>query len=127
MPLRENLLLEVVSWSLVSLLHTPTSNPVVTVSSRLRLAVLPEDRLQMKWREAEGSGLGYLVQVTPMAGMESSCLPTRFSLLFLLLGLLEMGLGSQENEHTVQSLLFWILARHKVLLLQNGVWLSLSK
>ncbi|XP_038962691.1 collagen alpha-1(XX) chain isoform X3 [Rattus norvegicus] len=68
MPLRENLLLEVVSWSLVSLLHTPTSNPVVTVSSRLRLAVLPEDRLQMKWREAEGSGLGYLVQVTPMAG-----------------------------------------------------------
>ncbi|XP_029424316.1 collagen alpha-1(XX) chain isoform X3 [Nannospalax galili] len=38
------------------------------VSSRLRLAVLPEDRLQMKWREAEGNSLGYLVQVTPMAG-----------------------------------------------------------
>uniref|UniRef100_A0A8C6H7C7 Collagen alpha-1(XX) chain n=1 Tax=Mus spicilegus TaxID=10103 RepID=A0A8C6H7C7_MUSSI len=38
------------------------------VSSRLRLAVLPEDQLQMKWREAEGSGLGFLVQVTPMAG-----------------------------------------------------------
>ncbi|XP_075820080.1 collagen alpha-1(XX) chain [Microtus pennsylvanicus] len=38
------------------------------VSGRLRLAVLPEDQLQMKWREAEGSGLGYLVQVTPMAG-----------------------------------------------------------
>uniref|UniRef100_A0A8C5KWY3 Collagen alpha-1(XX) chain n=1 Tax=Jaculus jaculus TaxID=51337 RepID=A0A8C5KWY3_JACJA len=38
------------------------------VSGRLRLAVLPEDRLQMKWREAEGSGLGYLVQVKPMAG-----------------------------------------------------------
>ncbi|XP_059118101.1 collagen alpha-1(XX) chain [Peromyscus eremicus] len=38
------------------------------VSGRLRLAVLPEDQLQMKWREAEGSGLGYLVQVTPVAG-----------------------------------------------------------
>ncbi|XP_027275726.1 collagen alpha-1(XX) chain [Cricetulus griseus] len=38
------------------------------VSGRLRLAVLPEDQLQMKWREAEGSSLGYLVQVTPMAG-----------------------------------------------------------
>ncbi|XP_015850503.2 collagen alpha-1(XX) chain isoform X2 [Peromyscus maniculatus bairdii] len=38
------------------------------VSGRLRLAVLPEDQLQMKWREAERSGLGYLVQVTPMEG-----------------------------------------------------------
>ncbi|XP_050999941.1 collagen alpha-1(XX) chain isoform X2 [Acomys russatus] len=38
------------------------------VSGRLRLVVLPEDQLQMKWRETEGSGLGYLVQVTPMAG-----------------------------------------------------------
>ncbi|XP_059751999.1 collagen alpha-1(XX) chain isoform X6 [Balaenoptera ricei] len=35
---------------------------------RLRLAVLPEDRLQMKWRESEGSSLGYLVQVKPRAG-----------------------------------------------------------
>ncbi|XP_004430569.1 PREDICTED: collagen alpha-1(XX) chain [Ceratotherium simum simum] len=38
------------------------------VSGRLRLAVLPEDRLQMKWRASEGSGLGYLVQVKPVAG-----------------------------------------------------------
>lgn len=30
--------------------------------------MLPEDRLQMKWRESEGSSLGYLVQVKPMAG-----------------------------------------------------------
>ncbi|XP_077612940.1 collagen alpha-1(XX) chain [Crocuta crocuta] len=37
-------------------------------SSRLRLAVLPEDRLQMKWWESEGNSLGYLVQVKPMAG-----------------------------------------------------------
>ncbi|XP_030681169.1 collagen alpha-1(XX) chain isoform X2 [Nomascus leucogenys] len=37
-------------------------------SGLLRLSVLPEDRLQMKWRESEGSGLGYLVQVKPMAG-----------------------------------------------------------
>nr|XP_010341499.2 LOW QUALITY PROTEIN: collagen alpha-1(XX) chain [Saimiri boliviensis boliviensis] len=37
-------------------------------SGHLRLAVLPEDQLQMKWRESEGSGLGYLVQVKPMAG-----------------------------------------------------------
>lgn len=43
----------------------------------------------MKWREAEGSGLGYLVQVTPMAGMISAPFP---------LGLLETGLGSQEND-----------------------------
>ncbi|XP_021110892.1 collagen alpha-1(XX) chain isoform X3 [Heterocephalus glaber] len=35
---------------------------------RLRLAVLPEDRLQMKWRDLQGGGLGYLVQVKPMAG-----------------------------------------------------------
>ncbi|XP_039720720.1 collagen alpha-1(XX) chain isoform X4 [Pteropus medius] len=37
-------------------------------SGRLRLAVLPEDRLQMKWRESGARGLGYLVQVKPMAG-----------------------------------------------------------
>nr|XP_037838927.1 collagen alpha-1(XX) chain [Chlorocebus sabaeus]XP_037838928.1 collagen alpha-1(XX) chain [Chlorocebus sabaeus] len=37
-------------------------------SGHLRLTVLPEDQLQMKWRESEGSGLGYLVQVQPMAG-----------------------------------------------------------
>lgn len=30
--------------------------------------MLPEDRLQMKWREPRGGGLGYLVQVTPTAG-----------------------------------------------------------
>ncbi|PNI36424.1 COL20A1 isoform 4 [Pan troglodytes] len=40
----------------------------VQASGLLRLSVLPEDRLQMKWRESEGSGLGYLVQVKPMAG-----------------------------------------------------------
>ncbi|XP_053783376.1 collagen alpha-1(XX) chain [Desmodus rotundus] len=37
-------------------------------SGHLWLAVLPEDRLQMKWAESEGPGLGYLVQVKPMAG-----------------------------------------------------------
>ncbi|XP_045689068.1 collagen alpha-1(XX) chain [Phyllostomus hastatus] len=37
-------------------------------SGRLWLAVLPEDRLQMKWAESERPGLGYLVQVKPMAG-----------------------------------------------------------
>uniref|UniRef100_A0A452VBF9 Collagen type XX alpha 1 chain n=1 Tax=Ursus maritimus TaxID=29073 RepID=A0A452VBF9_URSMA len=36
--------------------------------SHLTLAVLPEDRLQMKWRGSEGSSLGYLLQVKPMAG-----------------------------------------------------------
>lgn len=30
--------------------------------------MLPEDRLQMKWRASEGGGLGYLVQVKPVAG-----------------------------------------------------------
>ncbi|XP_008072965.1 collagen alpha-1(XX) chain [Carlito syrichta] len=38
------------------------------VGSRLRLSVLTEDRLQMKWTESEGCILGYLVQVTPVAG-----------------------------------------------------------
>ncbi|XP_033622883.1 collagen alpha-1(XX) chain isoform X14 [Fukomys damarensis] len=38
---------------------------------RLKLAVLPEDRLQMKWREPQGGGLGYLVQVKPIAGVSS--------------------------------------------------------
>ncbi|XP_015991587.2 collagen alpha-1(XX) chain [Rousettus aegyptiacus] len=38
------------------------------VSGRLKLAVLPEDRLQMEWTESGARGLGYLVQVKPMAG-----------------------------------------------------------
>ncbi|XP_023604039.1 collagen alpha-1(XX) chain [Myotis lucifugus] len=37
-------------------------------NGRLKLAVLPEDQLQIKWTESEGGGLGYLVQVKPMAG-----------------------------------------------------------
>nr|XP_035940541.1 collagen alpha-1(XX) chain [Halichoerus grypus] len=45
-----------------------TTGRVSPASSRLRLAVLPEDQLQMKWRESEGGSLGYLVQVKPRAG-----------------------------------------------------------
>ena len=45
-----------------------TTRPAFSAGGRLRLAVLPEDRLQMKWRESEGSSLGYLVQVKPRAG-----------------------------------------------------------
>ena len=45
-----------------------TACPASSASGRLRLVVLPEDRLQMKWRESEGSSLGYLVQVKPRAG-----------------------------------------------------------
>ncbi|KAM9067326.1 collagen alpha-1(XX) chain isoform 3-T3 [Sarcophilus harrisii] len=37
-------------------------------TSRLRLTVLSEDRLQMKWKESEGNTNGYKVQVKPMAG-----------------------------------------------------------
>ncbi|KAM4604543.1 collagen alpha-1(XX) chain-like, partial [Discoglossus pictus] len=37
-------------------------------SGRLRLAVLSEDRLQMKWKETEGTSGGYKVLVKPMAG-----------------------------------------------------------
>ncbi|ELK25837.1 Collagen alpha-1(XX) chain [Myotis davidii] len=37
-------------------------------NGRLQLAVLPEDQLQIKWTESEGGGLGYLVQLKPMAG-----------------------------------------------------------
>ncbi|XP_031750575.1 collagen alpha-1(XX) chain isoform X2 [Xenopus tropicalis] len=35
---------------------------------RLRLAVLSEDRLQMKWKEAEGLSSGYKVLVKPVTG-----------------------------------------------------------
>uniref|UniRef100_A0A4W2I5E7 Collagen alpha-1(XX) chain n=1 Tax=Bos indicus x Bos taurus TaxID=30522 RepID=A0A4W2I5E7_BOBOX len=54
--------------SLQLCLHFLTACPASSASGRLRLAVLPEDRLQMKWRESEGSSLGYLVQVKPRAG-----------------------------------------------------------
>uniref|UniRef100_A0A8V0ZZ42 Collagen alpha-1(XX) chain n=1 Tax=Gallus gallus TaxID=9031 RepID=A0A8V0ZZ42_CHICK len=37
-------------------------------SGRLKLTVLSEDRLQMKWKETEGSINGYKVRVKPMAG-----------------------------------------------------------
>ena len=54
-------------WSLVvSPDHPPC--PIPSASGHLWLAVLPEDRLQMKWAESEGPGLGYLVQVKPKAG-----------------------------------------------------------
>ncbi|XP_048666620.1 collagen alpha-1(XX) chain isoform X14 [Marmota marmota marmota] len=49
-------------------LGTTLAHGLGQVSGHLRLTVLPEDRLQMKWRESLGSGLGYLVQVKPMAG-----------------------------------------------------------
>ncbi|XP_066480827.1 collagen alpha-1(XX) chain [Tiliqua scincoides] len=37
-------------------------------SNRLKLTVLSEDRLQMKWKETEGNTHGYKVCVKPMAG-----------------------------------------------------------
>uniref|UniRef100_A0A670I2V4 Collagen alpha-1(XX) chain n=1 Tax=Podarcis muralis TaxID=64176 RepID=A0A670I2V4_PODMU len=37
-------------------------------SNRLKLTVLSEDRLQMKWKETEGNANGYKVRVKPMAG-----------------------------------------------------------
>uniref|UniRef100_A0A8C6NAI8 Uncharacterized protein n=1 Tax=Melopsittacus undulatus TaxID=13146 RepID=A0A8C6NAI8_MELUD len=37
-------------------------------SGRLKLTVLSEDRLQMKWKETEGNISGYKVRVKPMAG-----------------------------------------------------------
>ncbi|KAM3839254.1 collagen alpha-1(XX) chain isoform 2-T4 [Vipera latastei] len=37
-------------------------------SNRLKLTVLSEDRLQMKWKESEGNTNGYKVRVKPMAG-----------------------------------------------------------
>lgn len=47
-----------------------TAGPVSPASGRVRLAVLPEDQLQMDWKESGGGGLGYLVQVKPRAGKE---------------------------------------------------------
>ncbi|XP_013919056.1 PREDICTED: collagen alpha-1(XX) chain-like, partial [Thamnophis sirtalis] len=49
-------------------------NPELSPSSflsgpnRLKLTVLSEDRLQMKWKESEGNTSGYKVRVKPMAG-----------------------------------------------------------
>lgn len=40
----------------------------VAGSGRLRLAVLMEDRLQMKWKEAEGTSNVYKVLVKPLTG-----------------------------------------------------------
>lgn len=37
-------------------------------SGRLKLTVLSEDRLQMKWKEAEGPVQGYKVRVRPITG-----------------------------------------------------------
>uniref|UniRef100_A0A8C9EZT5 Collagen type XX alpha 1 chain n=1 Tax=Pavo cristatus TaxID=9049 RepID=A0A8C9EZT5_PAVCR len=37
-------------------------------SGRLKLTVLSEDRIQMKWKETEGNINGYKVRVKPMAG-----------------------------------------------------------
>lgn len=37
-------------------------------SGRLKLTVLSEDRLQMKWKEAEGPVQGYKVRVRPISG-----------------------------------------------------------
>lgn len=37
-------------------------------AGRLKLTVLSEDRLQMKWKEAEGPVQGYKVRVRPITG-----------------------------------------------------------
>ena len=37
-------------------------------AGRLKLTVLSEDRLQMKWREADGPVQGYKVRVRPISG-----------------------------------------------------------
>uniref|UniRef100_A0A8C4SDK7 Collagen alpha-1(XX) chain n=1 Tax=Erpetoichthys calabaricus TaxID=27687 RepID=A0A8C4SDK7_ERPCA len=41
----------------------------VVCEGKLKLTVLSEDRLQMKWKEAEGSHHGYKVRVKPLAGV----------------------------------------------------------
>ncbi|XP_044538934.1 collagen alpha-1(XX) chain, partial [Gracilinanus agilis] len=51
--------------SVLDLIHGQGPSPG---TSRLRLTVLSEDRLQMKWKESEGNTNGYKVQVKPMAG-----------------------------------------------------------
>lgn len=38
---------------------------------RLKLTVLSEDRLQMKWKEADGPVQGYKVRVRPISGESS--------------------------------------------------------
>uniref|UniRef100_A0A8C3YLD2 Collagen type XX alpha 1 chain n=1 Tax=Catagonus wagneri TaxID=51154 RepID=A0A8C3YLD2_9CETA len=78
-------------------------------SGRLRLTVLPEDRLQMKWRESEGSSLGYLVQVKPMAGD-----PEQEVMLTTKTPKATVGGLSPSKEYTVQ--IFQLAGSGKVLL-----------
>lgn len=41
---------------------------VGSTAGRLKLTVLSQDRLQMKWKEAEGPVQGYKVRVKPISG-----------------------------------------------------------
>ncbi|KAG2461495.1 PTGIS synthase, partial [Polypterus senegalus] len=45
------------------------SSVLVVPIGKLKLTVLSEDRLQMKWKEAEGTHHGYKVRVKPLAGV----------------------------------------------------------
>uniref|UniRef100_A0A8C3X363 Collagen alpha-1(XX) chain n=1 Tax=Catagonus wagneri TaxID=51154 RepID=A0A8C3X363_9CETA len=83
--------------------------PAFPASGRLRLTVLPEDRLQMKWRESEGSSLGYLVQVKPMAGD-----PEQEVMLTTKTPKATVGGLSPSKEYTVQ--IFQLAGSGKVLL-----------
>lgn len=44
-------------------------------SGRLKLTVLSEDRLQMKWKEADGPVQGYKVRVRPISGEATAQTP----------------------------------------------------
>ncbi|XP_053564937.1 collagen alpha-1(XX) chain [Bombina bombina] len=50
------------------LAKSTNSDQTQVASGRLRLSVLSEDRLQMKWKESEGTTGGYKVLVKPMTG-----------------------------------------------------------
>ncbi|RLV97492.1 hypothetical protein DV515_00011707 [Chloebia gouldiae] len=70
-PLREVLLTMLIhTWFLLACLPVVSHvwGRVGQGSGRLKLTVLSEDRLQMKWKETEGNISGYKVRVKPMAG-----------------------------------------------------------
>lgn len=55
-------------YILTAITHNFLSSPVFMCKGRLKLTVLSEDRLQMKWKEADGPVQGYKVRVRSISG-----------------------------------------------------------
>lgn len=56
-------------------LPNPHAASYFETPGRLKLTVLSEDRLQMKWKEADGPVQGYKVRVRPISGEAAAQTP----------------------------------------------------